>query len=244
MIGRAAVAAAAALALLAGPASAARRASRRSRTTPGCSTAPQPSGAPTLDEMKALGADRVRVTVIWRRARPGSDERARPGLRRLRSGAYPAMWAFADYDAGRRATRHARGLGVNFDVTGPAPLWATRSAAASTDVIARPPTSRRPRSYGAASSTAGSGASATRGDVRPALPRVAYWSLWNEPNQSGWLTPHWPRGAFERAPVALPRAGRRRLVARWPTPATGATPILSRRHRAEGPATRAASSAS
>jgi hypothetical protein len=52
------------------------------------------------------------------------------------------------------------------------------------------------------------------GDVAN-VPRVSYWSLWNEPNQSGWLTPQW-RGRVERAPAiyrALADAGWDALVA-------------------------------
>ena len=123
VIGRAAVAAAATLALLAGPASAAVRESTiqdDARLLDGSAA----ERRATLDEMKALGADRVRVTVIWRRLAPAPDSRARPGFDASDPAAYPEG-VFADYDAvARDAT--ARGLGVNFDVTGPAPLWATR----------------------------------------------------------------------------------------------------------------------
>ena len=42
---------------------------------------------------------------------------------------------------------------------------------------------------------------------RGALPRVRFWSLWNEPNQAGWLSPQWERrgGAIVPASPALYR---------------------------------------
>ena len=199
MIGRAAVSAAAALAMVAGPASASVRESTiqdDARLLDG--TAGQRRAA--LDEMKALGADRVRVTVIWRRLAPAPDSRTRPRFDASDPAAYPDG-AFDDYDAVARDAA-ARGLGVNFDLTGPAPLWATRRPP-RTDVASTYEPS--PEEYGRFVTALGKRYS---GDV-PGVPRVAYWSLWNEPNQSGWLTPQW-RGRFERAPAlyrALARAG-------------------------------------
>jgi len=79
VIWRAAVAAAAALALLAGPASAAVRESTiqdDARLLDGSSA----QRRATLDEMKALGADRVRVTVLWRRLAPAPDSRDRKSV--------------------------------------------------------------------------------------------------------------------------------------------------------------------
>ena len=52
-------------------------------------------------------------------------------------------------------------------------------------------------------------------DSRAALPRVSFWSLWNEPNQGGWLTPQWS-GGKAASPAALPQAlpaGHKALVA-------------------------------
>jgi hypothetical protein len=38
-----------------------------------------------------------------------------------------------------------------------------------------------------------------------ALPRVDYWAIWNEPNQSGWLTPQWTQGPGSAWTEAAPR---------------------------------------
>jgi hypothetical protein len=42
------------------------------------------------------------------------------------------------------------------------------------------------------------------GDQGP-LPRVDYWAIWNEPNQSGWLTPQWTQGPGATWSEAAPR---------------------------------------
>jgi hypothetical protein len=74
--------------------------------------------AATLDELKRLGVDRVRISVFWavvareaRPADPADHEQYPPG-------------AWDRYDTVLRLA-HERGIGVNFNVTMPAPPWAT-----------------------------------------------------------------------------------------------------------------------
>src|SRR6476659_2726399 len=71
----------------------------------------------TLDEMRGLGADVVKITISWRElangGKPSNPEDPN---------AYPAgKWA--PYDAAVQGAVQ-RGLGVFMDVTGPAPDWA------------------------------------------------------------------------------------------------------------------------
>ena len=80
----------------------------------------------TLDTMKALGADRVRVSLVWRLVAPAPGDVQKPaGFDAANPAAYPAG-AWDRYD---RLVRLAaqRGLDVAFDITSPAPNWATGS---------------------------------------------------------------------------------------------------------------------
>ena len=84
---------------------------------------PQPTVVKTLDTLRGLGVDRVRVTVLWLALAPDSTSTTRPaGLNATDPAAYSAA-AWAPYD---RLTRlaAARGIGVIFNVTAPGPLWA------------------------------------------------------------------------------------------------------------------------
>src|SRR5687767_12782825 len=75
----------------------------------------------TLDELKQLGVDRVRVTVAWRAIAPGNDQDRRPAFDATDPAQYPEG-AWANYDRIIRLARE-RGIGVNFNVTAPAPDW-------------------------------------------------------------------------------------------------------------------------
>lgn len=148
----------------------------------------------TLDTLRTLGVDRLRISVFWKVVGPAPAEDAKPsGFDGSDPGAYPAgTWERYDHVL-REAT--ARGLRVNFNVTGPAPDWATGTPErADIDETFEPSAEEFQRfvqALGRRYSGTWSGA-----DGRP-LPRVDYWSVWNEPNHGGWLTPQWgqdPRG--------------------------------------------------
>src|SRR5205823_2864721 len=78
-----------------------------------------------LAEMKALGFDRVRVSVYWRLLAPNPDQKQKPSSQYDESD--PRFYDQARWDRyDRIATLAAKhGLGVLFTLTGPAPLWAT-----------------------------------------------------------------------------------------------------------------------
>ena len=157
----------------------------------------------TLDRLKGLGVDRIRVTVLWRHVAPAATSRQKPaGFESADPAQYPTdIWKPYDHLV-LEATR--RGIGVNFNVTGPSPTWANQ-----------PPPDPRiednyepdPVEFGRFVRAVGTRYSGDYVDPsRPgvAIPRVDYWSLWNEPNHSGWLTPQWrdyrPNRWVERSP--------------------------------------------
>jgi hypothetical protein len=147
--------------------------------------------ASTLTLLRRLGVHRVRVFVSWGALSPGAASRTRPsGFDASSPAAYPAS-GWAPYDAIVRAAA-ARGVGVGLTVEGGAPLWA-----AGADVPPRTPLSYQ-RAWKPAAAAYGDfvHAVATRysGTYRPSpaapqLPRVDFWSIWNEPNYGPQLAP-------------------------------------------------------
>jgi hypothetical protein len=142
----------------------------------------------TFKLLRQLGVDRVRVFMSWASLAPRPTARVPPKHFNAASpGAYPAA-AWAPYDAIVR-TGAAAGVGVDLNLTAPPPLWASGSGA--------PPGPPRPqwrpsardfglfvkavaKRYNGAYKPAGSSA---------ALPRVSFWSIWNEPNYGPQLAP-------------------------------------------------------
>ncbi len=194
-----------------------------------------------LDTLRTLGVDRVRVSVFWATVAPQADARERPAFDATDPAAYPpGSWARYDQVV-RLAT--ARGIAVNFNITSPAPLWATGATPPRPDIaktyepsaqefarFVQAVGTRYSGTYGAPVTTTvrgGTGASARQapplcvllgncpagGSTGAApgdqpLPRVSQFSIWNEPNQPGWLTPQWTqtdKGAFIEAAPRLYR---------------------------------------
>src|SRR3954454_17651754 len=77
----------------------------------------------TLDEMRGLGADVVKISISWRALANGGKP-ANPED----PNAYPSD-AWAPYDAAV-AGASQRGLGVFLNINGPAPDWAGKSGGA------------------------------------------------------------------------------------------------------------------
>jgi hypothetical protein len=193
------------------------------------------TAASTLDTLKALGTDRIRVTLYWNIIAPDPNSRTRPSFDATDPAAYPSGgWRRYD-DIVRLAA--ARGIGVYFTFSPPVPLWAAtptdRAAVAHSNapspaefeqfvqaVGTRYSGSYRPPSPPSSSPPSGGGgggvplplASAAQDG---ALPRVAYWAFVNEPNEWHFLYPQWGPGGLEVAAVlyrALADAGFRGLA--------------------------------
>ena len=160
--------------------------------------------AQTLDELRSLGVDRVRITVAWRAIAPDNEADRRPAFDATNPDAYPSG-AWSNYD---RVVRLAaeRGIGVNFNVTAPAPDWATGTPGREDIDDVFTPDAREFGDFVKAV--------ATRYDGGHGVPRVDYWSLYNEPNQAAWLSPQWVKvgGDWEEA---SPRLYRELLDAAW-----------------------------
>ncbi len=190
---------------------------------------PTPVVKQTLATLRSLGVDRIRVTVLWRAVAPTPDSATRPaGFVASDPAGYPG---FAPYDR-LVALAGASGIGVNFDLSAAGPLWAMggRSPQAHyTDVYE--PSAAEFGQFVAAVGRRYDGSYVPNGAQRGALAalgapvsgplaRVSYWSVWNEPNQPGWLSPQWRVAGGARTMVS-PALYRRYVDAAWT--ALGAT---------------------
>jgi hypothetical protein len=149
----------------------------------------------TLDELKTLGADTLRVEVKWNEVAPRPARSARPSFDASDPGAYPG---FGNYDdLFRRA--QTMGFRVLADLAPDAPKWATaggRGYAESANL--RPSASEFAKFAGAVAKRYSGG---YRG-----LPKVEWFSIWNEPNHVLFMKPLAEGPALYRAMVkaALP----------------------------------------
>ena len=159
----------------------------------------------TLDRLAEFGVDRIRVSVFWRIIAPANDQAQKPSFDATDPAAYPAEH-WERYDRLIRGAQ-ARGIGVNLNFTSPIPRWAADDS----------PKEDYQETFGPNPEEFGSfvRAVAKRYDgTYEGLPRVDYWSIWNEPNQAGWLTPQWsPSPKDEKQMVESAPTVYRRLVA-------------------------------
>jgi hypothetical protein len=136
-----------------------------------------------LAQLRSLGVQRLRISIVWGRIAPSFNSRTLPRhFNATDPGAYAAK-GWAPYDQiDREAAKY--GIGVNFDITGGAPLWATRTTSNKALVHVWYPSAGPYGDFAAAVGKRYSGTYTPKGASSP-LPRVSYWSLWNEPNVGG-----------------------------------------------------------
>ncbi len=168
---------------------------------------------PTLDLLKHLGVDRVKVFMPWNSLTPDPLSRKRPHFEAAAPAAYPsAGWKI--YDTIARAAA-ARRIGLDLALEAPAPLWAAAARVppgtpAGYLGIWKPV----PTDYGRfvrAVATRYSGHYTPPGESSP-LPRVDFWSIWNEPNYGPQLA---PQAADHSTVEVSPALYRRLLDAAW-----------------------------
>jgi hypothetical protein len=157
-----------------------------------------------MAEAKSLGFNRVRVSVYWRLLAPNADKEEKPAG----DASDPRWYGQGKWDRYDRIAQlaGAHGLGVLFSLTGPSPLWATGTPAGGRGDVADTwePDAKL---FGEFVTAVAKRYSGSWQDEReepailpllpptktktPPLPRVDHWSIWNEPNHGGWLTPQW-----------------------------------------------------
>jgi hypothetical protein len=148
----------------------------------------QANPAGTLAQMRALGATTVRVVLFWTSVAPQIESTKKPNFDATNPNAYSAA-DWAPYDAIVQAAK-AEGMTVDFTVAGGAPRWAEGKGIPSNYVIAHNPYAKyfawKPSAtdfgqFMQAVGTRYSGKFTPSGESS-ALPRVHFWTIWNEPN--------------------------------------------------------------
>ncbi|MCW3040599.1 MAG: hypothetical protein JWM31_2504 [Solirubrobacterales bacterium] len=175
----------------------------------------------TLRQMKGLGVDAVRVTVLWsvvaQDANDGKATKAQKKRFKTLGADNPKAYPKGNWDKYDNLDRACRTLGITcyFDVTGPGPLW----------VNGKPPKQHakdakwwkpNPRQFYKFVQAVGKRYTGKYRDENTpnTLPKIGFWGLWNEPNQGGWLRPQWENGKAVSPSLfrALYQFGRRALV--------------------------------
>ena len=138
----------------------------------------------TLRTLRDLGVNMVRVNLAWNQIAPAALSTRHPArFNATDPAAYPAA-GWARWDAVVRAAA-ADHITVDFTINGPAPLWATGSGAPrGTNGYFREDWQPSGKEFGyfvEAVGTRYDGSYKPRGSTT-ALPRVSFWSIWNEPN--------------------------------------------------------------
>ena len=133
----------------------------------------------TLDELRSLGADMIKVQLNWATVAPGGRRKPQ-GF----DGTDPSQYSgWTRYDAVLSEAK-ARGFEVMFALAPPAPGWATPTRG-DREGVTRP----NAREFGRFATAA-----ARR------FPGVDVWTLWNEPNHPGHLYPQSTKGGRPVAP--------------------------------------------
>jgi hypothetical protein len=163
-----------------------------------------------MAQFRSLGATTVRVFLPWALIAPNAKQKSAPKhFSATDPSAYSAA-KFAPYDAIDRAAQQY-GLTVELVVTGGAPLWAEGAGApkatATNPYFAWKPDAADYGQFVQAVAKRYSGTYTPKGQSG-SLPRIHFWSIWNEPNFGEDLAPQ----AIDGSSVSSAPTMYRRLV--------------------------------
>jgi hypothetical protein len=128
----------------------------------------------TLNEVDALGADAIRIEVKWSEVAPDPGANSQPSFDAKDPGAYPGFEPYDDLV--KRAT--AKGFRILITLAPDAPDWATAGGRGGNYKVDSRDFADFARAVGTRYSGAYSG-----------LPKVTWWSIWNEPNHIFFIKP-------------------------------------------------------
>ncbi|MGI8713653.1 MAG: hypothetical protein ACR2NR_10810 [Solirubrobacteraceae bacterium] len=145
---------------------------------------------PSMNLLHRLGVDDVRLDMNWSRIAPDPVSFHAPAFDATDPDAYPAT-SWAVYDAILRGLT-ARHIGVDLALIGPPPFWAEgRGDPKRTTQAQWKPDAAQYAHWVTAVGTRYSGHFTPPGATHP-LPRIDFWSIWNEPNNGQDLAPETP----------------------------------------------------
>lgn len=144
-------------------------------------------------QLRELGVDQLRLPMFWNTVAPNPYSRRAPvGFHGISPAAYPAR-NWAPYDDLIKEASYS-GISINLDLAGRAPLWAMPPG---TKKIMQGSVYPSPRDYEAWVQAVGKRYSGTY----HGLPRVTFWSIWNEPDYISSLQPQ-STGRHLQVPIA------------------------------------------
>jgi hypothetical protein len=165
----------------------------------------------TLNQLHRLGVDRVHVYMSWSAMAPDASSPTRPRFDATDPAAYPAS-GWAAYDAIVRGLA-ARHMGIDLALAGPAPVWAESSGSKyDRKQFDYKPDAAAYGQWVQAVATRYSGHYTPPGGTS-SLPRVNFWSIWNEPNLGIYLAPETVNG--KSSVEVAPRLYRDLVNAAW-----------------------------
>jgi hypothetical protein len=164
-----------------------------------------------LAQMRSVGATSIRFLAVWQEIAPKSNSSKPP---RHFNGANPAAYPAANWAPFDNVViaAHQQGIQVNLDLQGGAPLWANGPGMPRGRHQNWEPSPRLYGQFVRAVATRYSGSYIPKGSSTP-LPRVSFWSIWNEPDYGPSLAPQGLPGnlTIEYSPLQY----RRLLDAAW-----------------------------
>jgi hypothetical protein len=166
----------------------------------------------TLNQLHKLGIDRVHVYMAWSSLAPDAQSKQRPDFNATDPSSYAAA-SWAPYDAIVRGLA-ARHMGIDLALSGSAPVWAEAAHGPKYDYNLGDyePDPAAYRQWVTAVATRYSGHYTPPGQSSP-LPKVNFWSVWNEPNLGTFLAPQAPHGGSKLE--VSPRLYRGLVDAAW-----------------------------
>jgi len=135
--------------------------------------------AKTITQLQSLGVHALRVIIFWRDVAPDPNSKRRPNFNQANPAAYD--WGAYDPLLAAAAALHWR---ILLTVSGPVPRWATPHGE---DIYSDPSAAE----FGKFMEAVG----------RHFGKRVKLFSIWNEPNEPGFLRPQYVRGKLASAAI-------------------------------------------